>query len=169
MHPLQKTIDFDGNLCILVTRIFRGIDNKGRIMTKRSFLYIAFALLGLGSLLHAGAIISSFQGETGYNQVELRWIVAAENNLKGYQVLRSLDSRDYETLVTIGVKDKGEGERSYSYIDKSVFKQTTHEFYYKLRMVNEDGSFTDYDKVLRLSPQISSARQTWGSIKAMFR
>jgi hypothetical protein len=138
-------------------------------MTKRSFSGIIFALLALGSLLHAGAIISTFQGEAGYNQVELKWIVAAENNLKGYQVLRSLDSRDYEALVTIGVKDKGEGERSYSYIDKSVFKQTNHEFYYKLRLVNEDGTYTDFDKVLRLSPQISSARQTWGSIKAMFR
>lgn len=123
----------------------------------------------MGQLLFAGAIVSSFQGEAGYNRVELKWIVTAENGLKGYQVLRSLDNRDYEAIATVTVKSDESGEKTYSYIDNSVFKGATHDFYYKLRFVNEDGSYSEYDKVLRLAPQISSARQTWGSIKAMFR
>lgn len=129
----------------------------------------AVALILLNSLLFAGAIISSFQGEAGYNQVEIKWIVAAENNLRSYQLLRSLDNRDYETIAVLDAKKLESGEKTYTFLDKSVFKENNHEFYYKLRLVNEDGSTTEYDKVLRLMPQISSARQTWGSIKAMFR
>ena len=136
----------------------------------RRFVFVAlFLLVTMGQLLFAGAIVSSFQGEAGYNRVELKWIVTAENGLKGYQVLRSLDNRDYEAIATVTVKSDESGEKTYSYIDNSVFKGATHDFYYKLRFVNEDGSYSEYDKVLRLAPQISSARQTWGSIKAMFR
>jgi hypothetical protein len=145
------------------------VDSEDWDMFKRFGFFTIFILFGLIQLLFAGAIISSFQGEAGYNRVELKWIVTAENSLKGYQVLRSLDSRDFEPIATVGSKSAESGEKTYSYIDNSVFKPTNHEFYYKLRLVNEDGSYTDYDKVLRLAPQISSARQTWGSIKAMFR
>jgi hypothetical protein len=138
-------------------------------MSKRSAFLALILLFGLGQLLFAGAIISSFQGEAGYNRVELKWIVSAENGLKGYQVLRSLDNHDYETIATVAVRSDESGEKSYNFIDNSVFKSANHDFYYKLRLVNDDGSYSEYDKVLRLAPQISSARQTWGSIKAMFR
>jgi hypothetical protein len=138
-------------------------------MLKRFLLAGIFALLFSNSLLFGGAIISTFQGEAGYNQVELKWIVTAENSLHSYQILRSLDNREFETIATVNSKKEESGEKTYIFLDRSVFKPTNHEFYYKLRLVNEDGTATEYDKVLRLTPQISSARQTWGSIKAMFR
>ena len=138
-------------------------------MLKPSVYAVLIVLVVLNSLLFGGAIISTFQGEAGYNQVEIKWIVAAENNLRSYQLLRSLDNRDYEAIATIEAKKLESGEKTYTYIDKSVFKESNHEFYYKLRLVNEDGSVIEYDKILHLTPQISSARQTWGSIKAMFR
>ncbi|HOT95598.1 MAG TPA: hypothetical protein PLG50_01455 [bacterium] len=138
-------------------------------MLRLAVALTVIALILLNTLLFGGAIISSFQGEAGYNQVEIKWIVAAENNLRSYQLLRSLDNHDFESIAVIDAKKLESGEKTYSYLDKSVFKENNHEFYYKLRMVNDDGSTTDYDKVLRLTPQISSARQTWGSIKAMFR
>lgn len=130
---------------------------------------ILMYLIIMVTMAFSGAIISSFQGEAGYNRVELKWIVSSEINLRGYQVLRSLDGITFETIALIPVKENESGEKTYFYIDTSVFKELSRSFYYRLRFIHNDGTSADYDKILCLNPQISSARQTWGSIKAMFR
>ncbi len=138
-------------------------------MLKQPIFIAAASLLIFASLLFGGAIISTFQGEAGFNRVELKWVVSAETNLRSYQVLRSLNNQDFEVIGQVTARIDESGEKSYTYTDNSVFKQTDRSFYYKLRLIQLDGSSIEYDKVLCLTPQISSARQTWGSIKAMFR
>ncbi len=138
-------------------------------MLKHPILFVIAALLLMAPGLFAGAVISTFQGEAGYNTVNLRWVVSAETNLRSYQILRSLNNVDFEVIGYVNAKVDESGEKSYSYTDNSVFKQLDRSFYYKLRLIQLDGSFIEYEKVLCLTPQISSARQTWGSIKAMFR
>jgi hypothetical protein len=120
--------------------------------------------------VQAGSIITSFTGDPGYNRVELKWVVTAESGLKGYYVLRSLDDTSFDkvsNLIPAGKTDEST-EQTYHYVDTSVFKQTGRTFYYKLQIVNKDGSTSEYGHLV-ISPQISSARETWGSIKAMFR
>jgi len=120
--------------------------------------------------VQAGSIISSFTGEPGYNRVDLKWVVTAESGLRGYYVLRSLDDTSFDKvspLIAAGKTDEST-EQTYHYSDTSVFKQTGRTFYYKLQIVNKDGSTSEYGHLV-ISPQISSARETWGSIKAMFR
>jgi hypothetical protein len=138
--------------------------------TNPKFLFplLLFCFL-LSQSAFAGAIISDFHGEPGFNRVDLKWIVSAESNLKGYQVLRSMDGNHFETIAMIAAKKTETGEKTYHFQDTSVFKQTGRSFYYRLKLENDDGTTSDYDKVLVISPQISAARQTWGSIKAMFR
>jgi hypothetical protein len=136
---------------------------------KKTVILCSILMLLLAGVLWSGVIISSFQGEAGFNRVELKWIVSSEINLRQYQVLRSFDGTTFENIAQVPVKENDSGEKTYLYVDTSVFKDVSRDFYYKLRMVHQDGTTSDYDKVLRLNPQISSARQTWGSIKAMFR
>lgn len=131
-------------------------------------LAILFNLAVCG-FLFAGVIISSFQGEAGLNRVELKWIVTLEVNLKEYEVLRSIDGVKFESIARVPAKWQESGEKTYIYIDTSVFKENNRSFYYKLRFNYTDGSNAEYDKVLCIQPQISSVRHTWGSIKAMFR
>jgi len=57
---------------------------------------------------------------------------------------------------------------SYEFVDGTVFKTTANLFIYKVRVVFQNGSFSDSD-VVRVSAMTSAARRTWGSIKAMFR
>lgn len=136
------------------------------------YLYNALILLAalLASVVGAGSIISSFTSETGLNRVELKWVVTAESNLRGYYVLRSLDDISYEKISSLiaAVKTEQLNEHAYSYVDASVFKQTGRTFYYKLQILDKDGATSEYGHLV-VSPQISSARETWGSIKAMFR
>ncbi len=138
-------------------------------MNKATICAISMLLFTLNGLLFAGVIISSFQGEAGLNRVELKWIVTMEVNLKEYEVLRSLDGMKFESIARVPAKIQESGEKTYIYIDTSVFKETNRSFYYKLRFNHVDGSSSEYDKVLCIQPQVSSVRHTWGSIKAMFR
>ena len=132
--------------------------------------YIIFAvILFYSSIMLAGAVISEFRGESGMNQVELKWVVTAEQNLKGYDILRSMDGSTYHKIAFVAAEGVSGNEKTYKYIDKSVFKLSDRTYYYKIQFVNGDGSINNYDKIITVSPQISSARQTWGSLKAMFR
>jgi len=137
-------------------------------MMKKTILLTALFICSLFSMLFAGAVITDFQGEPGLNRVNLKWIVTAESAVKGYTVMRSMDGSHFEKVAFVKVK-AGSGEKTYNYVDKSVFKPNGRSFYYKLQIVNQDDSTSEYDKLVVVSPQISSARHTWGSIKAMFR
>lgn len=136
---------------------------------KRIFLIFISLIFLLSTILFGGAVVSDFRGEPGINLVTLKWIVKAESNLKGYEVLRSMDGATYQKVGFVEVDKTGTGEKTYTFQDKSVFKPTDRTFYYKLQFLDLDNSSQEFDKIVVVSPKISSARHTWGSIKAMFR
>ncbi len=136
-------------------------------MKKLILLFISSLLLS--SVLFGGAVISEFRAEAGMNQVELKWVVTAEQNLKGYRIMRSLDGTTFNKIGFVAAQGIASNERSYKFLDKSVFKSATRTFYYKIQFINMDETSSNYEKTITVSPQISSARQTWGSLKAMFR
>ncbi|MFQ5754391.1 MAG: hypothetical protein ACE5HI_20630, partial [bacterium] len=72
------------------------------------------------------------------------------------------------TIDFVKASDEQKDKKEYMYKDKSVFKQLDRSYFYRLKIVDKDNSFS-YSKVISVKPTISSARQTWGSIKAMFR
>lgn len=123
----------------------------------------------LATVLFGGAVISDFHGEPGHNKVTLYWKTLAETNVKGFRLERGTDDKRFSRLDF--VKGKGNSTRTveYKYEDKSVFKPTGRTFYYRIIIENLDGSTTTYPEIISVSPSVSSARQTWGSIKAMFR
>ena len=120
-------------------------------------------------LAQAGAVISDFRAEAGLNRVELKWVVTAESGIKGYRVLRCLDGAQFQKIGFVPAVGVTGREQTYRYTDGSVFKLNGRIYYYKLEFVHEDGSTAEYEKVVTISPQISSTRHTWGSLKAMFR
>lgn len=129
---------------------------------------LAVVIFPAFSSLFAGAIISEFRGDKGLNQVTLKWSAQSEINLKGYEVERSIDGTSFNKIGLVKASQSGNDENSYSYIDRSVFKGATRTFHYRLKILDNDGSYS-YSKTVTVTPQISSARFTWGSIKAMFR
>lgn len=130
-----------------------------------TILFVCF----VSSILFAGAVISEFRADAGMNQVELKWVVTAEQGIKGYRILRSLDGTYFSKVGFVAAQGITSGERTYKYVDKTVFKSSSRTFYYKIQFVNMDETASNYEKMVTVSPQISSARQTWGSLKAMFR
>jgi hypothetical protein len=135
---------------------------------KRIFLTVTW-LVGSLSLAYAGALVTEFRAEPGFNKVTLKWHTEAEKNLKGFDIERGLNNQQFEKIGSVDAKP-GVGKKDYLYEDNTVFKTTGRIYYYRLKIVEKDGDGqSNYSQVISVAPTISSARQTWGSIKAMFR
>ena len=143
----------------------------GHIMMKRRTFSLAIGIMLLSWIwAHAGGKITKFNLEPGFNRVIIKWEVQNETGVKGYEIQRSFNNNDFSKLDFVKAKNTTEPIKKYRYVDKTVFKTSTggRTFFYRLKIVNQDGSFS-YSKVEHVTPTVSSARQTWGMIKAMFR
>jgi len=108
--------------------------------------------------------ISDFKIGFMVDKVYLKWKSTLEESVKEYVVERSFDNVSFSSIGA--VKSKG-NYSEYIFIDKNIFKIASRTFYYRLKITSEDGS-SKFSKVLQISPRVSSAKQTWGSIKAIF-
>jgi hypothetical protein len=135
----------------------------------RASILTLVGIVGTLSLVYAGAVVTGFKGEPGLNKVTLKWFAEGENNLKGFDVERGLSEQQFEKIGSVEAKGGPNEKKEYVYEDNTVFKTTGRIYYYRLKIVDKDGQTTTYAQVISVAPTISSARQTWGSIKAMFR
>lgn len=122
-------------------------------------------------LVFAGTIIVNFQALPGFNKVTIKWTTQNEINLKGFEIQRSFDTGTEKNFKVIHFQEASKEQKDkkeYTYEDKSVFKSTDRTYHYRLKIVDADDTFS-YSKTITVTPTVSSARQTWGSIKAMFR
>ncbi len=98
------------------------------------------------------------------DKVYLKWKSQIETSVKEYVIERSYDNISFSE---IGKMPKKGSFLEYIYIDKNIFKASANTFYYRVKLLNSDETFF-YSKVLQITPRVSSAKQTWGSIKAIF-
>ena len=136
-------------------------------MKKQTLVFVLSGCL-LASAV-AGSIVKDFRGEPGFNKVTLRWKAESENNLKGYEIERSFDKNVWDKVGFVNARGVSFGSADYTYEDRTVFKPNDRSYHYRLRIVDRDNTFTYFGEIVTVSASISSARQTWGSIKAMFR
>jgi len=138
-----------------------------RVKVSGSFIILFFIFCGL---LRGGAIIVSFLGVPGYNQVTIKWTTENEVDLKGFEIQRSLDANEkgFKAIDFVNVSNEQKDKKEYKFEDRTVFKSSERTFHYRLKIVDNDDKFS-YSKTISVVPTVSSARQTWGSIKAMFR
>ena len=141
---------------------------------KRLSKYVIHPILILiiaSNFLMAGTIILDFVGQPGFNRVTIKWTTQNEINLKGFEIERSFEnkSESFKKVDFIKASSETKDKKEYTYEDRSVFKSSDRTFYYRLKIINNNEPDTYYEKIISVKPTISSARQTWGSIKAMFR
>lgn len=95
--------------------------------------------------------IASFSGQKNNNKTNtLFWEVKNEKELAFYELERSNDLDNYESIAQIEVKKNGQLENSYSYIDQKPLIQN----YYRLKGVDIDGKVT-YSDVVSIANQES--------------
>lgn len=80
-----------------------------------------------------------FNGENNGDKNKLTWKVSQEQDLSGYQLQRSSDGMNYQTIATVSSRNSST-QTTYSYNDH--IGAVNAEYYYRLKVVNNDGSFT---------------------------
>ena len=121
-------------------------------------------LLVLVTLVWAKAVILEFRAEPENETIVITWRTGEEINVQHFVVERSTDDANYTAIGTVPAKGSNS---DYRYEDASLshFKNV---FYYRLKIVDTDGSYA-YTDALPVIPKISSIKRTWGTIKALFR
>ena len=132
---------------------------------------LRFKLLFLSSLLIFSAAFGSvelysFHAYAVVDHSRLEWTTGREDNFSLFVIERSSDGQSF---FAVGQVASTGSYSQYEFVDTSPLDmQTDRTFYYRLRMVNRDGTF-GYSDVQQVSLSFSAVQHTWGSIKAMFR
>ena len=82
--------------------------------------------------------ILSFTGKAIAAGNQLNWTVAQEDNFSHYEVLRSDDGRVFNAVGTVYALNNSLDMKSYSFVDADAKSDLS---YYKLRLVDNNGSF----------------------------
>jgi len=127
----------------------------------RLILLLLFTMLLLQQMM-AGAVVKdkSFGARPENGDVRVVWQTVNETDVVRFEIWRAPVSREGVVQEFVGIQ--------YEFTDASAYKVTANLFAYRLRVVFQDGSYSDSD-VVKTSALSSTAKRTWGSIKAMFR
>ena len=78
-----------------------------------------------------------FSGKsTASNQNTLTWLTSEERNFNYFEIQRSSDGHSFEAIGRISASDHSSALRSYQFVDN----QTSGMIYYRLKMIDQDGS-----------------------------
>ncbi len=131
---------------------------------KLSFLLLP--LLLVVAVAVAAVIKDRPSANSNGSDIILRWNTESESGVQQFVVVRR-SGIEGEFIPVTTVAPKGD-HSSYEYIDRSVFKASSSVFQYRIRVVN-GASPSPESEIVTVSHVSSTARRTWGSIKAMFR
>lgn len=139
----------------------------------RKIFIVFISLFAITGFIFADAVIVEFHATPGFNRVVLTWRVSQETNVKGYLVERRTENQPYTALELVKATSafaSPANPKSYTFVDRSIFKPTGKTFYYRIGIKETDREgVVSYSTEVTVSPQISGVHHTWGSIKAMFR
>jgi hypothetical protein len=87
----------------------------------------------------------SFTGSLEKNNVELNWLTAQEVNVKNFEVEKSIDGISFVQWQSVLSKGVNGNNANYTLTDAKPYPGTT---YYRLKMINKDGTFNYSNIVL---------------------
>ncbi|MCX7878179.1 MAG: hypothetical protein N2510_05985 [Ignavibacteria bacterium] len=126
-------------------------------------LAISFAVL---TVIYASTELQYFTGKNETDSILLEWKTGLEHNLNRFEIERS--ASEPNNFVNIGSLN-AIGNNSYYYFrDQLSLQNSANVYYYRLKLVEHNGSYV-YSQTITVTHVISSVRDTWGSIKAIFR
>jgi len=130
-----------------------------------------FAILFITSILFAGASfkVNGLRAHDTNEGIKIEWETETEYNVQFFKIERSNNQSfiDYTELdETITATGSGS---YYYYVDESLLKTNDNTFYYRIKIVDNDGTVSRSAIILGTLNNISGLKRTWGSIKAMFR
>ncbi|MCH7516609.1 MAG: metallophosphoesterase [Bacteroidetes bacterium] len=88
----------------------------------------------------------SFNGEYVDNSIILNWKTETELNNHGFELERYIDSFEWEKIAFVPGNGNSNSPKFYSYTDTDIINSSV--YYYRLKQIDTDGSFTYSDEIL---------------------
>jgi len=112
---------------------------------------------GPGSMITLPVNLLTFTGSLqSDNTTLLKWQTANETNTSTFVVERGTDGRNFQQIGTVAADGNTTGNK-YSYIDYDVTRQSSSIVYYRLKMVDNDGSYT-YSDIVTITVPLTTSR-----------
>jgi hypothetical protein len=96
-----------------------------------------------------------FKGSLQNNSTLLKWETLNESNTAHFQVERSINGNNFETIGTVGAIGNNPGTTGYSYTDNNVTSLGSPLIYYRLKIVDFDGAYKRSSIVTIALPDIT--------------
>ncbi len=133
---------------------------------KRLTITFSIVLLFVSAAMVLGSVrFGEFTASPMDGYALITWTTEYESGVHEFAVERSIDGIEFMEVATF--EPHGPGVQ-YRFPDTDLFKQGTRTFYYRIRCENVSGA-PEYSDVQQTTIIISGIRQTWGSLKALFR
>ena len=127
---------------------------------------LLLASLVVISGLTAGVIKDKLSAVSNGSDITLTWETLDESGVQKFEVLRRAGTTgDFVSIASVNPKGNNS---SYQYVDQQAFKTTGGIYQYKIRIINGQVPAPE-SEIVTVSHLSSTAKRTWGSIKAMFR
>ena len=128
-------------------------------------MIIKTSLILITLFLSLGVYYSDFSIVSDADNVVLSWHTTIEDNLDETAIERKVVNGAFTNIDVVPAKGNNS---SYTYVDDNAFKVEGGIYVYRLKFINNDGSFS-YSSEQTVTHLTSVSKKTWGSIKAMFR
>jgi hypothetical protein len=89
-----------------------------------------------------------FKGKATEAGSQLNWATASEKNAASFEVERSLNGKDFETVGSVKAAGNSNSKVEYTFTDRNAQANVTN--YYRLRQVDMDGSF-EYSSIVTVN------------------
>lgn len=125
----------------------------------------ALVLLTLSGVLTAGAFLNYFNTRSDNGNVVVSWQTGQETNVDDFIIERMPINGSYIEIANIDAKGNNS---TYEFVDESAYKSNDQVYVYRLKIVDNGGDIS-YSAESHVAHSVSGIKQTWGSIKALFR
>jgi hypothetical protein len=127
-----------------------GFNNIDEITITTNLIYgVAISDIQTATPVPLPLTLTDFSGQRSGDDVLLQWTTASEQNTSHFDIQRGTDGIDYTSLATVAAADNSNIQLNYSYTDP-LPANAAAQYFYRLRMVDLDGSFT-YSPILRIT------------------
>jgi len=96
--------------------------------------------------------LSSFNGSYISNSIELKWTTETELNNSGFEILRSKDLSNWESIGFVPGRGTTTSRSLYTFYDSHLIG---NHFFYKLKQIDFDGSYS-FSEIIKVEIQINN-------------